>query len=245
MKYLFICGAPRSGTTAMWRLLSCDPSVILGVERYGNLFFKQPLTKDIFEPQRFLDNRDGDTFYTDLDKFSSYYKTVKDKFSSATFVGDKIPMLYMYLDSLFKNIPEAKVIFLIRNIFDVASSYEVRAQNLNDDSWKRDKRTEAAVIDWHRSLVVLKNYIEDDRVFPVVYEDFFFKDDGMINLYKYLNLTVSESVEKQSQALLLRSAALELGRTRDLPLSAVMHISLNAPFGIYRDIVKKVRERSY
>ncbi len=34
-KILFVCGAPRSGTTAMHALLTEDPRIVMGMERYG------------------------------------------------------------------------------------------------------------------------------------------------------------------------------------------------------------------
>jgi hypothetical protein len=227
----------------MWRLLSGDTRIILGVERYGNLFFKNPMTKELFEPKRFLSNQPGDTFYSDLVAFNGYYSGIDARFDTADYVGDKIPLLYLYLDSLFSNIPDAKIVFMLRNVFDVAASYEARANDLNDDSWRRDKRTAVALLDWRRSLTALKTYIDDGRVFPVIYEDFFFQEGGLGPLYEFLELKPTAEVQSQMGDLLSRSKGLELGRKRDLPLEAVMNIGLNAPFGGYRELVEKIRAR--
>lgn len=242
MKNLFVCGAPRSGTTAMWRLLVGDERIILGVERYGNLFFKHPLKQELFQRERFLDNRPGDTFYSDLVGFNDYYRGLEGRFDQAAYVGDKIPLLYGHLKGLFQEMPQAKVVFMLRNVFDVAASYEARANNPHDDSWSRDKRTPSALQDWRRSLLVLKEYIDDGRVLPVVYEDFFFQGmAGLDGLYAFLGLEVTPRVRTEFQALLSRSGTLERGRKRDLPLQALMQIAMEAPFGLYRELVDKAR----
>ena len=48
-------------------------------------------------------------------------------------VGDKYPQLYKFWPSLFDEFgAEGKYIFIIRNIEDVASSFNLRAQNPRD-----------------------------------------------------------------------------------------------------------------
>ena len=115
-KYLFVCGSPRSGTTAMRNFLANDNRIKMGVERYGNLFFRKPLTTELFEYERFFDLQEGDTFYNELNSFSPYYKKIIDNYEGAEYYGDKIPLLYKYLDRLNEAIPNSKVIIMIRNI---------------------------------------------------------------------------------------------------------------------------------
>jgi len=239
-KHLFICGTPRSGTTALWRLIASDERIIIGVERYGNLFFKSPLTPDLFTSERFCTIMKGDTFYQDLVAFNPYYQNVAERFANASYVGDKIPMLYNYLDRLFANIPDAKVIFLLRNIIDVAASYEARANNVDDLSWKREKRTASAISDWRASLSVLKRYIDDERVLPLVYEDFFVNNDKLQMLYNFLGIKPTEQVNTAYQTTLQSSMHLEKNRKRDLPLESVRLICETAPFGLYRDMLKSI-----
>jgi hypothetical protein len=243
-KYLFVCGAPRSGTTAMWKLLTADDRIVLGVERYGNLFFKHALTTELFELDRFMKLEAGDTFYADLCQFNDYYSTIPKRYESAIYVGDKIPLLYRYLKPLLKEIPEAKIVFMLRNIFDVAASYEARANDLADSSWARDKRTASAVRDWHNSLVALKELQTDNRVYPVIFEDFFFSDASLDNLYAFLSLDVTEENRTRHNHLLARSRQLEATRKRNLSAQDVVHICTTAPFGLYRELLSKIRSSS-
>lgn len=244
-KHLFICGTPRSGTTALWRLISRDERIIIGVERYGNLFFKTPLTSNLFTAERFCNIQAGDTFYQDLKAFNPYYQTVAERFGEAAYVGDKIPLLYNHLDSLFANIPDAKVIFIVRNIIDVASSYEARADNIHDESWQRDKRTASAIADWRASLIILKRFLDkdDQRIFPVKYEDFFVNDGGLGKLYQFLDLPITKEVEYLYGSLLQQGAMLENNRKRNLNLEGVRLICETAPFGLYRQVLDQIAER--
>ncbi len=243
MGYLFICGAPRSGTTAMWRLLVNDDRLIIGVERYGNLFFKTPLTAELFTKERFCNLQSGDTFYSSLESFNKYYIGIEDRFERARYVGDKIPLLFKHLASLFERIPNAKVIIMLRNIVDVAASYEARANDQNDTSWNTKKRTSSAIADWRDSLIALKKHVADQRILPVVYEDFFFGNVDARIVYKFLDLESTARLADDHKNILTRSSNLEGARTRDLPLQAVREICENAPFGLYREVLKLIRQR--
>lgn len=241
MKYLFVCGAPRSGTTAMWKFLAEDKNIIMGVERYGNLFFKEPLTKNLFEKKRFLDIQEGDTFYSELVTFNPYYKDLNEKFDTSEIVGDKIPLLFKYLDGLFREIPEARVVIMLRNIIDLASSYEDRAGNPKDNTWSENKKTAEAIEDWRDSLKAIKNWIDDKRVKVVVYEDFFHGDLPLEDLYDFIDLELNQDAIDRFKSVKARASDLEGKRERKLDLDAVSKICENAPFGLYREILNKVR----
>lgn len=241
MKYLFICGTARSGTTAMWRLLTSDERVVIGLERYIGLCSKHALTEELFSIERFTTLYEGDTFYQDLS--IPYYKKVKVLLATADYVGDKIPMLFHYFDRLFTNIPTAKVIFMLRNIIDVASSYEARANDNNDTAWTANRRTAAAIKDWHQSLLVLQKYSNDSRVFPIIYEDFFSTTNSIEALYQFLQLEPNHAVQTRYDAVLSKSSQLEKQRKRELTIDAVQQICETAPFELYRDVLKEIRTK--
>lgn len=245
MKYLFVCGTPRSGTTAMWRLLTSDNRICLGVERYGNLFFEKPLTKNLFTKDRFLTYEKGDTFYNDLSSFNNYYDRIEKNFNGYEVVGDKIPLLYKYIERTLASIPEAKIVIMIRNIFDIAASYEARAANKNDDSWSRDKRTASAIQDWRDMLKVIDEFSNDTRIKPVIFEDFFNDQDNNCNLeklYKFIDLPVNEDNICSFSDMVKQSESLKESRVRRLDDTAIQLICETAPFGLYRQVIKKVRD---
>lgn len=242
-EYLFVCGSPRSGTTAMWNFLTSDSRIKMGVERYGNMFFSEPLKAELFEKERFFSIKKGDTFYDDLNKFSEYYESIEDDYENGVLYGDKIPLLYNYLPRLKESLPDAKVVIMLRNIIDVAASYEARANNANDDSWNREKRTRSAIEDWRASLKIIQDHFNDPNIIPVIYEDFYSNIEEARNLYELLGLEFTDNVKKSYEAIRSRAAQLEGFRTRQLDASGVSAICEEAPFGLYRDVLNKIRNK--
>jgi hypothetical protein len=50
---LFVCGTPRSGTTAMQALLAGDDRIALGMERYGS-YLGADFNEGLFTKERFF-----------------------------------------------------------------------------------------------------------------------------------------------------------------------------------------------
>ncbi|MFZ2724764.1 MAG: sulfotransferase [Methylococcaceae bacterium] len=240
MNYLFICGTARSGTTAMWRLLTSDERIVLGLERYSVLYDKQKPNKELFSFERFHDLRQHDTFYQ---SFPPYYQKAERLFNNALYIGDKTPKLFNHLDSLLTQIPSAKVIFMLRNIIDVAASYEARANNEDDKTWSATRRTAHAINDWKQSLMILKQYSDDERVLPIIYEDFFSANNTLEPLYQFLELKTNDAVNLAYNNIINKSSKLEGQRKRELTINAVQQICETAPFGLYREVLQKIRAK--
>jgi hypothetical protein len=109
------------------------------------------LKREHFEEDRYYDLQPGDTFWQGLEDCTSS----KDVFSSALYRGDKIPLLYKHLDKLFDEMEDAKVLYIVRDIYEVAASYNVRAKDEDDGLWRRDQDYNAAIKDWNESLTCL------------------------------------------------------------------------------------------
>ena len=232
--FLFVCGFPRSGTTALWRLLNSDKRLALGVERFGTKFSSREfLTPELFETERFFDAQSVDTFYSDLEAFNLYYKTVREHYEEALYVGDKIPTLYKYLDRLRANFPNCMIIVIFRNVFDVAASYNPRHQNENDDS---ELTARDAVSDWNASLQAWLSYQND--FFLVDYEKLFIEHRGIEKLFGYLRLDVSDSTRAVFKQLTTVSCNLEEGRVRALTALETKEICEGADFSAYRQLVR-------
>ena len=232
--FLFVCGCPRSGTTALWRLLVGDTRIRLGVERYGNRFFSREfLTADLYEEERFFSAEAGDTFYSDLAGFSPYYAKARNGYSDAVYIGDKIPKLYEYFDRLKENFPDCKTIFIFRNIFDVAASYKARLLDEND-GWNLN--VSAAIADWNASLQSALSYKGDLAI--VTYERLLMEEHGLDKLYGFLGLDITPEVHATFKNLLVRSGTLEKGRARSLTALESKEICESADFESYRQILK-------
>lgn len=144
-KFLFICGCPRSGTTALTHMFNWHPKVLLGIERYAALFRRnsKAMNKDLFSAQRFSDVRKGDCGYSSLEQMREYSihygrRIDLNDISTAQIVGDKITQLYEDFDVFEENGwagESITIVQIIRNVFDVARSYEARNTD-PDDKWR-------------------------------------------------------------------------------------------------------------
>jgi len=237
-KYLFVCGCPRSGTTALGLLLASDPRIAIGIERYGNLFLRQDIVPELFEKSRFANPMQGDTFYSNLLEYhSTYYTGILNRLDSALYIGDKIPWLYKRFDRLAETIPTAKVLMIVRNIFDVAASFEARANNQEDRNWRRDWRTEAAVEQWTESLTALRNAPKRLNLMIVVYEELLLNGRGLEEIFDFLELGApSPEVYGRFNGMSAAGTRLEKQRSRALTARDLFYISQKAPFDLYRQL---------
>lgn len=237
-RFLFVCGCPRSGTSALVELLASDPRIAIGAERYAHLYETQDLTPDLFTKERFSSPRDGDTFYTDLLATNDqFYLPVLRNFESAIYVGDKIPELYRRFGRLAASLPGAKVVMIIRNIFDVAASFEARADKADDPHWSPDARTNSAVEKWGESLLALRNCPTAIEIFPVVYEELFLNRRGLHEIFSFLGLGAPhDEVFTKYDELCSWGHSLERKRERKLSAAAAFHICQAAPFDLYREL---------
>ncbi|GIU02816.1 sulfotransferase family protein [Shewanella algidipiscicola] len=186
-KPLFICGCPRSGTSALRNVFNADPRFALGMERYysrGSTTFS--LKREHFSKSRFYDLQEGDTFWASLDNCSSN----KSYFDDSIYRGDKIPLLYKHLQSLFIEMPDSTVLFIVRDIYEVAASYNVRAKDENDSLWARNQDFKVAVDDWNESLVHFYQSFQErkEKVIPIFFDDFFSNEAALDVIFRKLGL---------------------------------------------------------
>ena len=133
-KILFVSGVGRSGTSALVNVLNAHPALLVGQERYFNLFKAQSITPQHFEMERFLDFKTGDSHERSRG-FRAPSNNLKYKYSQAIYVGDKYPSLFRNFQYVFETFPEATHVYIIRNPLSVIQSYDVRYQNPKD-MWK-------------------------------------------------------------------------------------------------------------
>mgnify|MGYP000323574931 CR=1 FL=1 len=207
--HLFIAGCPRSGTSALVQLLSRSKKVVMGMERYGHLVGKSnfTLTPAHFEKERFFTMEEGDTFYKDVLDFHKFSPDMYEKYDNCTIVGDKRPNLYESYDELFEHFPDAKVLFIYRDIERVASSYAARVQE--GKSWPITKDFKSAVIEWNQSLYFTREALKKGYDIKVVdYDTLFISGDDLQNLFKYLDLQNDEDLHKGLLDIRMRSKQL-------------------------------------
>ena len=189
-KRLFVCGCPRSGTTALWRLLTRHPKIGMGVERYinkvdGNFI---ELTADLFKKERFFSLQKGDTHFPDLTSGGAgrYYADLQPRFDDCEWLGDKMPILYKNYQGLFYRFPNAHVIFILRDVYDVANSFMARLEN-KEDNWGHDYKD--AVKKWNDSLERTYRFKKNGaKIFCIDYEELYYSDYDIEKLFHPLGL---------------------------------------------------------
>ena len=236
--YLFLCGCARSGTSALWRLLSANKYIVIGLERYINKCSSPfELTPELYQRDRFYDLQPGDTHFKSLEKGGSgtYYTNIKDRFDSAKYVGDKIPRLFKYYNQIFDRFPKAKIIFIYRNIFDVSQSFNNRFNN-PEDNWNRDYKV--AIKEWNLSLKNTHTQIKKtpDSIMLIAYEELFFNNYDFTKIYNFLGLTPDSSLENRFEILSKKAKELESKRQVQLSSLQKQEICASADFTLYNQI---------
>ncbi len=203
--YLFICGCPRSGTTALVNLLNHHPSIAIGMERYKHYATQENIHKinpDAFSSQYFFDLKKEQTNIM----WETFYKNLVSKYQLRTnvFLGDKYPHYYKFYDRINEQFNNVKWIFIIRDIVDVALSYNVRAAN-PEDKWPENADYRKAVIHWNDSLSRTWKYIkhsQQDNLFVCEYERLFAYDrehfEALVNFLEIDSNFEFESLYSQS-----------------------------------------------
>ncbi|MDJ0681442.1 MAG: sulfotransferase [Xenococcaceae cyanobacterium MO_167.B52] len=230
--YLFVIGNPRSGTTALGKLLNFSPEICLGIERY---LIKDDVSALSFEKEVFFDvNSHGYSLRPHI------YEGIKDKFDSAKYIGDKRPGFVKFWKNTFLNIPQAKIIYIVRNIYDVACSYNVRAKNASqglDKQWQASKNFSEAVKEWNEGIQEVQNLVEFYQVYFVKYEDFFVNQSKMIELFKYLGVTTENQSIKKGIKNIYKNALSVQKRERKLSDNEQEYIDANANFEVYNKLL--------
>ena len=151
---LFVCGAPRSGTTAVTRLLNTHPDIVLGIERFKTRLLLADDGEDLkglFARERFFDYRPGDTNIDYRRSYRGDMARAAGKFDEAVYVGDKVPNLYKRFGFFAERLPDCRFVFMLRNPLHVALSWQARALD-ETDAWPAKNDYRQAVADWNESV---------------------------------------------------------------------------------------------
>lgn len=174
MKYLFVGGPQRSGTTAFAQVLNEHPRIFLGLERYKNLYINNPqdITPQLFEEERFFRVDPSET-NVGLDDYQAM-NIVRQKFRDATYRGDKRPRMMQFRRVIAEQIPGARFIVLYRDPFEICSSWNKRAHD-ERDKWPIEDDCRAAVsgINEEMRLAVHYNQKRPESYIIVKYERVF------------------------------------------------------------------------
>ena len=178
---LFLAGVARSGTTALRAVLGSHPEIAVGMERYKKLWGTAvgSITPALFERERFFDFSDGLTNITpDVEWAQTRLADLTAKWDTARYHGDK--MTVIRAQRLWENFPEARFVFIVRDVALVASSWQRRAADSADVTWHRDADAATSVAAWNTALRRVHTAVDGrpDRAVVVDYTRFFGDPDG-------------------------------------------------------------------
>ena len=142
----------------MWRVLRSHPKIVIGNEWMAGR--AHDLTRDMFEPSRFFAPVIGADCGYDIaahPETKDYLPLARERYAEALWIGDKIPYLYKHFDRLYETFPEAEVIFMLRDPFEVAASYKKRhLSTSSEDADLSAGSVVEAIRDWNESLQALQ-----------------------------------------------------------------------------------------
>ena len=147
-RVLIVGGCPRSGTTALTRLLNAHPRVLIGDERYYWRFEHRQVSPDLFARDRFLDVRRSDRHWAE-GRAPWPPGDPAARFEAASHIGDKFPRLADVADHLAAMLPDAQLVWIVRNPLSVAESYEARRAD-DADAWHFG--LDRALDDWNQGV---------------------------------------------------------------------------------------------
>ena len=232
-RFLFVTGCPRSGTSVLARVLTGHPAVALGMERFNNRIVRRILQPADFDSGRFFDVQPGDTWYRALDQLPAYYEQLRLRYDGAKYWGDKFPGAYEHYVHLVRNFDDVCFIFILRNIFDVALSFEGRrARGVH---WPANGGVEYAVARWNASIGYTMHWRERARILVVSYEDLFVRAGSAETMADFLDI----SPEPLDRALTRERAATarDTGSLARLSAEQADYVCRYANFGGFRQLL--------
>lgn len=210
MRYLFVGGPARSGTTGFAQLINRHPRVAIGIERYKflypNLMRRSEVGPNLFQADRFFqflpdETNIGPARLGSIDAF-------KEKHAVAAYRGDKIPHVMRYRRVLENAFPLCRFIIMYRDVTRICSSWNQRAQDTRDH-WAEHNNFTNAVGAINRELGAAVRYQKKNqsRCLIVRYENIFGPGavDTMKSVLDWLDLPHSPHLMKAVQANLVKA----------------------------------------
>jgi len=239
-KTLIVSGNPRSGTTALGDVLNFSDDIGLFLERYNYTLGYHP---NMFQEEYLFAPRFTGT------ELSKQNEDLRSKVGRSKYIGDKIPRFFVSWPITAQNYdPEdIKIVHISRNIYDVAYSYEQRAKWSReglDTGWLGNRDTYAACKEANianlRTLEALNDPKFKDSIYVVEYETIYTSINHFKELFEYLEVDWTETLESKLETFLEKSKKLE---NKDRIISEDDHRIIEEvyDFELHNEIVKRAR----
>jgi hypothetical protein len=185
---VFVLLSQRSGTSALVHTLNEHPRATVGIERYKFLWRDWPEQYDasLFEEDRFLALDPTETNILGTERWDNYYARMRERWGPDTLSGDKVqPITPEMVRGILDATPQARFLYIFRQLLPLASSYAVRARNPDDQNWSDNRGALAGLKVWRRDNLAVLNMLDDPElgpaILPIAYEDFYQGDPVTID----------------------------------------------------------------
>jgi hypothetical protein len=205
---VILTGTARGGANAIEAALNAHAFACIGTERYKYRFLRhKTYDPELFLKDRFFRFRKADTNQKPdrSPALEKSYLLMKAKWDTAQVIGDMVADLAPLQGDMMQANPSMRFVCVLRNLKDVALSWDARAQN-NRSAWPSEKGFAQACEKWAAHQDILNTLIEDPEL------------RARIFLLDFDRLT--EQAEAQGEAL---RGFLELGPDRNYAANLARH----------------------
>lgn len=193
--YIFVSGSPRSGTTALGKLLNLHPDVAIFTELYSGLLGYHPT---MFESSFISYARDRGNFSAfDAEENGKYFSML----GRMRFIGDKRPNFLFSINLTANWFFEKKmtIVHVVRDPFDVAASYNERVRK---GTWSENRDHLSAVSDMNmnnaRALEFCDRLVGLNHKIIVLDYEFFWADRANAEgLFRELGLSLGCDIRER------------------------------------------------
>ena len=245
-KKLFITGTSRSGTSVFADFLRSNNTIMMGREKYAFRFQNAEFTENLFSKERFC--RGFDVMDSHHKNTHPYYENCYEYFDKSTYVGDKDPNICANFAYLFSVFPDCKVICMIRSLGDVAASFQVRCNNVNELNknglydpyrmWPLDRDYRRALEEWNLSLEETLRFF-GKQFFIVDYDKLFIDRCLIKKLYDFLEINVNKEMEICWDSKKKERLEIEKTRKEILTIEAKTYLNRNGKFNLLNELLEK------
>ncbi len=203
LKFLFVTGCPRSGTTEVVNVLNHHPAVAIGMERFKFVIRDrfEDFQQCLFETENFVRSAEEDTnILPRSPAYRAHYAMLKNKLEAGgvTYVGDKLPFLHRHYQAINKRFESPRWLIMHRSPYAVAASYCLRARDPDDKGWPEQNDHTVAVKHWVESFRLMRSMEKElpERALVCQYEEFYSGDRShLARVFDFLGLTITPEVE--------------------------------------------------
>ena len=242
-RLLFVVGLGRSGTSALAEVLAAHPRIVLGIERYKELWKGDrigELRPGLFERGSFFDFGDGLTNVVPdrHPRFREHYELMAAGFEQAAYVGDK--MTTVRIQQVWRNLPDARLVCIVRDPREVASSWEARSRDTTDRYWSADNDGRRSVTRWNQANRRILRAVRGrpDRAVVVEHAGFFGSPDSqpLHRLLDWLGLDLAPSAETHFERARRQYTEVLSTRARPLPSEVEAYVAEHADLDRYSEL---------